>query len=270
MRLRLGQCWMTCLICVGCHSLADVELRSEPQPNERAQQLWEQGQAAMKAGQPDQAIDLYQKSLDEDRERGKNHLSLAAAYLEKGDDRAACAHLGLFLQSHPEHRNARFYHGELLLKLGRHRVARLEFEQAIRHEQGEREPDLQHLVHCHTRLVEIGEALDADYLVHLHRGIGMLLLAMQRATLTDPEGELPTEALLCKAAAELSRARALRPSEARACWYLHLAWRQLAQHAPARHWLAEARRLAPVSDLNPTEQRDLSLACRARLEPSLR
>jgi len=49
----------------------------------------------MKAGQADQAIALYQQSLNEDQERGKNHLSLAAAYLEKGDDRAACEHLGL-------------------------------------------------------------------------------------------------------------------------------------------------------------------------------
>jgi tetratricopeptide (TPR) repeat protein len=268
--MRLGQCWLTCLLCVGCHSFAGVELRHEPRPSERAQELWEQGQHAMKAGQPDQAIDLYQQSLQEDRAGGQNHLSVAAAYLEKGDDRAACAHLGLFLQSHPEHRNARYYHAELLLKLGNHRVARTEFEQAIRQEQGERAPDLRHLVHCHTRLVEIGEVLDADYLVHLHRGIGMLLLAAQRSALDDIDGALPREALLCKAAAELARARVLRPSQARACWYLHLAWRQLAQHGPARRWLIEARRLAPISDLNPAEQRDLILACHERLESSFR
>lgn len=268
--MRLGQCWMTCLVCVGCHSLADVALRNEPPPREHARELWEQGQEAMKAGQPDAAIDLYQKSLNEDRARAKNHLSLAAAYLEKGDDRAACEQLGLFLQSQPEHRNARFYHAELLLKLGRHALARSEFERAIRYEQSEREPDVQHLVHCHTRLVEIGELLDVNYLIHLHRGIGMLLLARQRATLDDPDGALPAEALLCKATAELARAQALRPSDARACWYLHLAWRQLAQHAPARRWLAEARRLAPISDLTPSEQRDLILACHERLEPSLR
>jgi tetratricopeptide (TPR) repeat protein len=268
MRLRLGQCWMTCLICVGCHSLAGIELCNESKPGERAQALWDQGQQAMRAGQPDQAIDLYQKSLHEDRERARNHLSLAAAYLEKGDDRAACEQLGLFLRWHPEHRNARFYRAELLLKLGRHTAARNDFELAIRHEQGEDEPDLRQLVHCHTRLVEIGEALNSDYLIHLHRGIGMLLLATQRATLDSPNSELSVEALLCKAAAELSRARALRPSDGRTCWYLHLAWRQLAQHAPARRWLAEARRLAPISDMTPSERRDLILACHARLDLS--
>src|SRR5260370_30122592 len=118
MRLRRGQVWMTCLMCLGCQRLAGVEPRDELLPGARAQELWEQGQRAMKAGQPDQAIALYQQSLNEDRERGKNHLSLAAAYLEKGDDQAACEHLGLFLQSHSTHPNARFYHAELLLKLG--------------------------------------------------------------------------------------------------------------------------------------------------------
>jgi tetratricopeptide (TPR) repeat protein len=233
MRLRPGRLRMSLLICLGCHSLA---------------------------GQP--AIAHRQDSAED---TGKSHLSLAAECLEKGDDRTACEHLGLFLQTHPEHRNARFYHAELLLKLGRHQLARDQFELAIRHEQDEREPDLRHMVQCHTRLAEIGEAQGAAYLVHLHRGIGMLLLARQRAALDDPDGELSTEALLCKAAAQLSRARALRPSEARPSWYLHLAWRQLAQHAAARRWLAEAQRQAPFSHLSPAEYRDLQLACRERL-----
>jgi tetratricopeptide (TPR) repeat protein len=232
MRLRRGRL-LSLLICLGCHGLA---------------------------GKP--AI-AWQSSPED---AGKSHLSLAAAYLEKGDDRAACEHLGLFLQAHPAHRNARFYHAELLLKLGQHQGARGEFELAIRHEQDERDPDLHHMVQCHTRLVEIGEAQGAAYLVHLHRGIGMLLLARQRAALDNPDGELSTEALLCKAAAQLSRARALRPSEARPSWYLHLAWRQLVQHATARRWLAVAQRQAPFSHLNPAEHRDLQLACRERLD----
>ncbi len=69
-----------------------------------------------------------------------SHLSLAAACLEKGDDQAACAHLGQFLQVHPEHRNARFYYGELLVKLRRPAEARGQFEQAIRQEQEEPAP----------------------------------------------------------------------------------------------------------------------------------
>jgi tetratricopeptide (TPR) repeat protein len=225
-----------------------------------AEQRWQEGQRAMQTGEPAQAVALYQQSLQEDPALDKNHLSLAAALLEKGDDRAACEHLGLFLRTHPEHRNARFYHAELLFKLGRHALARDEFELAIRYEQEEPTPDLKHLVHCHTRLLEVGNVLDDDYLVYLHRGIGMFLVARQRAALANDAGDLSTEALLCKSIAALTRAQALRPEEARPCWYLHEAWRQLGQSPPARRWLAEARHSAAFAELTPAEQRDLLLA----------
>jgi tetratricopeptide (TPR) repeat protein len=246
---------MVCLLCLGCQNLPGGEQR--PDPDEA---LWQAGQEAMKTGRPEQAIAVYEQAAE------KNHLSLAAAYLEKGDDHAACQHLGLYLETHPEHHNARFYHAELLLKLGRHTQAKGQFERAIRNEQEVPEPDLVHLVHCHTRLLEVGDALGEEYLVQLHRGIGMLLLARQRAVLDDPNGEMPVEALLCKSIAALTRAQALGPSEARPCWYLHVAWRQLAQPQPARRWLAEARRRAALSELTPAEQRDLLLATAALLD----
>jgi hypothetical protein len=200
------------------------------------------------------------QSYAQDPQSRQNHLSLAAGYLQNGDDRLACEHLGKFLAVHPEHRNARFYHAELLVKLGRQRESCGEFDEAIRREQQELAPDLQHLVHCHTRLLEVHEKLGDGYLVHLHRGIGMYLLARQRGVLPDPDGELPAEALLCKAIAELTRAHSMRQGEARACWYLHAAWRQLSQAGPARRWLAEASRNAAFAELTPAEARDLWLA----------
>src|SRR6202030_2925495 len=98
-----------CLICLGCQSITGVERSGDDgagilpheSPNEHAVQLWQQGQHAMKVGAPEQAIALYQESLDADRRLEKNHLSLAAAFIEKGDDAAACEHLGLYLQAHP-------------------------------------------------------------------------------------------------------------------------------------------------------------------------
>jgi tetratricopeptide (TPR) repeat protein len=200
----------------------------------------------------------------------ENHLSLAAGYLEKGDDVAACRHLGLFLHTHPAHRYARLYHAELLLKLDRLAQAVGEYEQAIRFEQDEAKPDVEHLVFCHTQLVHIGMTIEDDYLVHLHRGIAMVLLARRRATLDDPQGELSTESLLCRAAAELNRARSLRPDAARPCWYLYGAWRQLAQPGPARRSLAEAHRIVPISDLTPAELGDLHLAAQSLAEPATR
>jgi tetratricopeptide (TPR) repeat protein len=190
-----------------------------------------------------------------------NHLSLAAAYLEKGDERRACEHLGAFLRVQPEHRNARYYYAELLLKLGQPSEARTHFEHAIAYAQDETPRDLKHLVHCHGRLMEIGERLEDEFALHLHRGIGMYLLAQQQAGLHLEEGP-GIEALLCKAAAELSMARTLRPRAARPSWYLYSVWRQLAQHQQARRWLSAAHEAAPFSYLTPAEQRAVELACR--------
>jgi tetratricopeptide (TPR) repeat protein len=209
---------------------------------------------------------LLCQGVPEEPRLQQSHLLQAAACLEQGDDRAACEHLRLYLAAHPEHRNARFYYGELLLKLGRHAEARGQYELTIRREQEEAEPDLRHLVHCHTRLLEIGDVLGDPYLERLHRGIALVLLARRATALADVPGTPATEGLLCKALAELKRAQALRPAEARPCWYLHLAWRQLGQHEPARRCLGEAGRFAPFTNLTPTERRDLLLAA-AILEP---
>ena len=75
-----------------------------------------------------------------------------------------------------------------------------------------------------------------------------------------PAGDLPVEALLCKAAGSLAAAQALRPEEAKPCWYLHRVWRQLAQHQQADHWLRETHDAALFSALTPAEQRSLQIA----------
>ena len=50
-----------------------------------AGQYWEQGQAAMHQGHVEDAIHCYEQSLAADPQLVRCHLSLAAAYLEKGD-----------------------------------------------------------------------------------------------------------------------------------------------------------------------------------------
>src|SRR5438876_1863826 len=105
--MRVRQVWTTCLICLGCQSITSVPPQmAAPAVVGRARGA-SQGQGsplASATGSPS----------------APNDLTLAAACIEKGDDAAACRHLGQFLETHPEHRNARFYHAELLLKLGRH------------------------------------------------------------------------------------------------------------------------------------------------------
>jgi tetratricopeptide (TPR) repeat protein len=258
MRLRLV--WLG-LVCAGCQSLAPMAATAQ---KPAAGELWEKGQSAMRDGDPEQAIGFYQQSLALDPGLVRNHLSLAAAYLEKGDDEAACPHLAHYVKAHPEHLIVRNHFAELLLRLRRFGDARVEFERFVVDAQDQDGPAAQQLVHCHSRLMEIAEA-DADYYnEHLNRGIGLFLLARERAHLPDPEGLLPIEGLLCKAAGELTLAQLRRPDEARPCWYLYEVWSRMPLRDPAVRNLQAAAAAAPFSYLTPAEQRSLQLACRCQ------
>ncbi len=247
--------WMLCL---GCHSLVGLELDADPQEAER---LWDQGQEAMKQGRADRAIGFYEKSLAADPALTRNHLSLAAALLEQGDDARACEQLARYVAAHPDHLSVRAHYAELLLRLERLKDARAQYECYLTAVQEQAEPGLTELVQAHSRLMDIAEAAGDEYGRHLHRGIGLYWLALQRATRADPHGELSVEALLCKAAGELALARRQRPEEARPCWYLHSVWSRLGQRQPALRWLRTAQAAAPFAYLTPAEQRLLQLAC---------
>jgi hypothetical protein len=109
--------------------------------------------------------------------------------------------------------------------------------------------------------MEIALELEDSYLEHLHRGIGLSLLARQRDQLPDPEGELSTESLLCRSAAELTMAHLDRPEEARPSWYLYEVWLMLDQRQSALHCLKQAADAAPFSDMTSAEKRNLALQC---------
>jgi tetratricopeptide (TPR) repeat protein len=247
------------LICVGCQGLVALEPDAG---SVAATTLWEQGQAAMREGQTARAIDFYEQSLAADPAFTRNQLSLAAAYLESGNDVEACAHLASYVAAHPEHLVIRTHYAELLLRLHRVQEGCAEFERFIADMQEQQDDDVRALIHCHSRLMEVGEATEDEYAVHLHRGIGLYLLARERVATDEPEGDLPTEGLLCKAAGELSVAHTLRPGDARPCWYLYAVWSRLGQQQPARRCLHEAEAAAPFSYLTPAEQRSLQLAAR--------
>src|SRR5262249_11926129 len=156
-----------------------------------------------------------------DQQFTRSHLSLAAAHLQQGHLEEATAHLGLYVESHPDHVLMRARYAELLLRQRRVREARAEYERFTADAQA-RDASLGHpLLQGPGRLLEMAMAEDDGYGEHLHRGIGLYLLARERAKLPDPEAELPAEGLLCKAAAELTLARLERPEEARPCWYLY-------------------------------------------------
>jgi tetratricopeptide (TPR) repeat protein len=223
--------------------------------------MWEKGQEALRQGETEQAILLFQQSLKLDPELANNHLSLAAAYVGLGQDEQAVPHFVRYLTVRPDHLEVRAHYAEVLLRLDRKADARAEFERFVADVQDHDELAREHLVHCHSRLMEIAEDEGDEYARHLHRGIGLYLLGCRRADLPEPEGELSVEVLWCQAAGELTLARRCRPAEARPCWYLYEVWSGLAQSQPAARALRAAESAAPLSYLTPAERQALQLAC---------
>jgi tetratricopeptide (TPR) repeat protein len=245
------------LLCLGCHALPPLQDGQEPLSP--AGQIWEQGQSAMVAGQVEEAIRLYEQSLGLDPTLSRCHLSLAAAYLEKNDAARASVHLARYIEAHPDQLPVRARYAELQFRLRRFREAREQFESLVADAQ-EQLPATGSLIDCHSRLVDLAEQRHDDYAAHLNRGIGLLLLARERASLPDPDDELPAEGLLCQSAAELTLAHVQCPDQARPCWYLYEVWQQLGQHQPALCRLRQAEATAPFSFLTPAEERGLELA----------
>jgi tetratricopeptide (TPR) repeat protein len=179
----------------------------------------------------------------------------ASDALEVGDGVAASRHLREFAARHPESKTAEPLCGEVLFKLARYGESKDAFEKAIARLDGD--ADVAIRVHCHGRLVELA-AIDADDAAeHLNRGIGIYLLSTERSP--DPDEEIDPESILCKAILELNAAHLDAPNDARPCWYLHLAFRRLGKDQPARRWLHECERLAPLSVLTPGERHGLDL-----------
>lgn len=228
--MRRGS-WLLCLVCLGCHSLVPGRL-------EEARPV---SQAVPSANSP--LLDQVGKAL------------------EAGDGEKGCALLQQYVDEHPEARAARALLAEVLYQLGRFGEARAAFEIAVAALQ--EESNVERLVQCHARLVDLAAAEADEYAAHVHRGIGLYLLAQRRRAEPDPDGELSVESILCKAALELNEAHQLLPTESRAAWYLHRIWRELGQTHAAERWLREAHEHAPFSYLTPQEHNGLQL-CLAR------
>jgi len=220
---------LVCLVCVGCQSFHPSDLAR-----------------------------TFPESLRLTTSREDPLLPQASQALERGDHARAGELLREYAERHPESKHARMFYAEVLAKLGRTNESSIEFEKAIVRLQEDKTADLALFVHCHGRLLDLAEAEGDAFHAHLHRGLGLYWLAQQKRTPTDDDAT-PTEAILCKAALELTAARALKPSEARPNWYLHLAWRQLGQTAPAQRWRAEAEAASHFTYLTPRERGDLML-----------
>jgi predicted Zn-dependent protease len=216
----------------------------------------------MRQGRPDLAIDCYRRSLAADPHFERNHLSLAAAYLEQGREPEACAHLARYVSVCPDQLGVRLHFAELLLRLRRLPEAQSEFERFLADAQDQPGVESGLFIQCHGKLMQIAEAQNDEYGECLHRGVGLYLLARERAALSEAPAELCTEGLLCKAAEELKQAHEQRPAEAQPSWYLYLVWSRLAQRQPALRSLQQADAAAVFSYLTTAERRALQMSCK--------
>ncbi len=189
-------------------------------------------------------------------------IQLAAQCLEKGDEAGALPHLSAYMEAHPDHAAIRVHLAEVLMKLDRKAEAKKQFEQYVRDAQQQGGEAGKHLIHVHTRLVELARGagdVGEQYGEHLNRGIGLLLLAEQLLGRPATEGDPKPQSLLVNAVAELTQAAELKPDAARPRWYLSETYSQLSQQLPARRNLRRAHDLAELSDLTPGEQQALTL-----------
>jgi hypothetical protein len=237
-----------------------LSAQTPPAPQSAAVQAWQLGQKAMDHDRFEEAIGQFQLSLRLDPNMVRSHLSLAAAYLAVSEDGKALPHLARYLQLRPDHFLIRLHYGELLYRLKKPDQAAGQLERVVSEVQDYPRLAGEHLVGCHTRLMEIFEDLGDDYGEHLNRGIGLYLLAKKRNELGDDGSRRLAEELLCKAAAELTLARLRKPGEARPCWYLHGVWSELSQRQPAVRWLRAAHSRTQPGALTPAETRELHLA----------
>lgn len=189
-----------------------------------------------------------------------NHVEQAAAALALGREQEAAELMARHVGLHPGELIVRAQLAELLYRQNSFMKARFHFEHFLAGAQEQPDVAFRYLIHSHSRLVEIGEKLELPYDEHLHRGVGLYLLANRRASEPNPNGEFSVPSLLARSARELQAARQAAPEQARAHFYLARVWRKLDQPAAAAQSLAEADRLAPTSPLTPREQRDLTEA----------
>ena len=101
-----------------------------------------------------------------------DHLRLAAEHLDRADEAGAVPHLVAHLRLQPDALMVRAYLGELLLKTGNRPESQSQFERFTRDAAGATGPAKKHLIHVHTRLMELAGQTDDTFSEQLHRGIG--------------------------------------------------------------------------------------------------
>ncbi len=186
-----------------------------------------------------------------------DHLRLAAEHLDRSDEAGAVPHLQAHLRQQPDSIMVRAYLGELLLKTGELAESKSHFELFARDAAGISAPARKHLVHVHTRLMELAGRTDDTFGEQLHRGIGLVLLVKQWRDADEPADAALTERTLVQAVKALKLADAERADDARVWFYLAEAWSQLDQPSSARSAIRKVMHCQPEWTLNAHERERL-------------
>ncbi|MCE9566831.1 MAG: hypothetical protein K8U57_32905 [Planctomycetes bacterium] len=139
-------------------------------------------------------------------------LLLAADCIERGDHAKAAVHLEAHVRVHPEQLMFRIQLAEMLMRVGRDEAAKVHFEQFAADVRRSSGPLKKHLVHVHTRLMEIGQQNGDRFTEVLHRGIGLMLLVEEQDGLADRDADF-CEEMLCQAMKALVEAKEMNPSD---------------------------------------------------------
>ncbi|MER3441120.1 MAG: hypothetical protein C4296_07090 [Gemmataceae bacterium] len=115
-------------------------------------------------------------------------------------------------------------------------------------------------VHAHCRLLDIARQRGDRYQEHLHRGIGLLLLARRRSEEPTDSDSPSASALLLRAVRELQTAQRLDPEQGRASWYLACALYRLGRLSAARQALEHAHEHIWTGNFTPAERQALRSA----------
>ncbi len=186
-------------------------------------------------------------------EPAEDALARAADCLDRGDQAGAVPHLRAYVRAHPDAVMIRAHLAELLFRLGEADEARGEFERFVADAQQTTGPARAHLVHCHTRLMEIARSAGDPYHEELYRGIGLLLLVKRWDADPGRRDETVAEQTLAKAVAALRAAADERPGDVRASLYLGEALERLGQVSAARAAYRTAKAGLPDPAVTPAE-----------------
>jgi len=184
-----------------------------------------------------------------------DHLRAAALLVDRGELAPAIPHLQAHLKQHPDAPMIRAYLAELLLKTGHNAEAKIHYERFIRDAAEQDGLSQQHLVHAHTKLMELAADADDEFGEYLHRGIALLLLASQ-----STETESLNEQTLHKAAVALKAAIRINADDPRPLLPLHVVQSKMDQPGAARQTLTKLRATLHDPVWSPSERERIRTA----------